>query len=125
MRTVRAALLVNLAFALGLAAGYPWYVEMRSSPAPAAVLPACPPSQCRDHAWTVEGIVRHADFTANLLLVTHDDIPGVMPATTMGFRASDPGLLRDLRSGDLVQLRLEEREGGEVEVVAVRKEGER
>jgi Cu/Ag efflux protein CusF len=72
----------------------------------------------------VKGIVRGTIPAQNLVVITHEPIPGLMGAMTMGFRAEGARLLEGLTAGDLVEFSLDER-GKELLVVALRKEGAR
>lgn len=126
MRLYKAVLLANLAFALGLLGGYPWWREAvdRAGRERAVPQQATTASPAADRRWTVKGIVRKVDPKTNLLLVTHEEIPGVMRAMTMGFPANNPKLLRGLRPGDLIEFTLQ-KTGGELQIVAILKEEER
>jgi Cu/Ag efflux protein CusF len=42
----------------------------------------------------------------NVLVFTHDDIPGYMPSMTMGFRVASPQVSEGIRIGDAVRFTL-------------------
>jgi Cu/Ag efflux protein CusF len=104
MRLWKVVILVNLALALGLVAGYLWWdrevarlrreVETVRQEARVPVAP---------RRWVVQGIVRAPLPDQGLVLITHEPIPGLMGAMTMPFRVSDGGLMRGIEPGDRVQ----------------------
>jgi Cu/Ag efflux protein CusF len=106
MRAWKAVLLVNLALLVGL--GWGWAVwgrradrladELRTARAAALV--------GGEREWLVRGVVRAVLPEINVLVVTHDDIPGYMPAMTMGFRAASPKIHEAVRVGDEVRFTL-------------------
>ena len=58
----------------------------------------------------------------NVLVLTHEDIPGFMPSMTMGFRAANPRLYAGLQVGDLIRFTLKGVPPN-VTIVAITKEG--
>lgn len=105
MRLWRAVLLMNLALALGLMLGYlAWgrqlvrlEQELSAARQQAAVVP---------RSWTVRGIVRAVLPHANVVILTHEDIPGFMESMTMGFPVKDPKLYQGLDIGVTVRFTL-------------------
>src|SRR3954452_2694121 len=100
MRMWRVALLVNLALAVGLAVGYgAWgrrtaslQDEVKAARAQIEQLArereACDAGgRVGEQLWEGRGVVR-AVFP-RMLIVTHEDIPGLLPARTTGFRLAD------------------------------------
>lgn len=57
-------------------------------------------------SYELHGQVLGIDTTRNEVLLKHDDVPGLMSAMTMPFRATQRELLDDLRVGDLVKAQL-------------------
>jgi Cu/Ag efflux protein CusF len=43
----------------------------------------------------------------NVMVITHDEIPGYMPAMTMGFRAVSPKIYEAVEVGDAVRFTLQ------------------
>ena len=78
-------------------------------------------AQVGERIWTVRGIVRGVAPAQQLILITHEDIPGLMTGMTMAFRTDDSKLLRGLTSGDRIQFTLKET-APQVVVVSIRKE---
>src|SRR5262245_45724025 len=99
----RVALLVNLALALGLLGGYAWWgretQRLRQDLARARAEQA-PGGEREFHA---QGVVRAILPDLNVLVLTHDDIPGYMPPMTMGFRLATPRLADGVEVGDSVR----------------------
>ena len=126
MRLYKVVILVNLALALGLLAGYFWWEREvdRLTRELAVAKQAGATRQGTDRRWTIRGIVRGAAPTTNQLMVTHGEIPGLMGPMTMSFRTDDPSLLQGLTAGDRIQFTLTEN-GKQLTVVALRKEGSR
>ena len=104
MRLWRAVLLMNLALGLGLFVGYlAWgrpLVRLGQDLAAARQQTAVP------RTWTVRGIVRAVLPQANVVILTHEDIPGFMGSMTMGFPVQDPQLYQGLDIGETVRFTL-------------------
>ncbi|HSB71591.1 MAG TPA: copper-binding protein [Candidatus Methylomirabilis sp.] len=126
MRLFKVVILVNFALALGFLAGTLWWVEEvgRLRGELAAARQALKAQPAAEQRGTARGIVRGVLPQRKLIYLTHEDIPGVMPSMTMGFRTEDPKLTRGLVPGDQVQFTVQ-RTGNEFAVVALRKEGGR
>ncbi len=96
-------LLVNLALVLGLVSGYVWWgreterMRQELARARAASLAGV------EREFQGQGVVRALLPELNVVVVTHDEIPGYMPPMTMGFRAATPQLLNGLEVGDSVR----------------------
>ncbi len=103
MKLWRVVLLTNLALVVGIFAGYlAWgrplvrlQEELARQQAPQI-----------ERTWTVKGVVRAIFPDRNLVILTHDDIPGYMGPMTMGFPARDPSLYEGLDIGDVVRVTL-------------------
>jgi Cu/Ag efflux protein CusF len=104
MRLWRAVLLMNLALALGLMLGYlAWgrqLVHLEQELSVARRQAAVP------RTWTVRGVVRAVLPQANVVIVTHEDIPGYMTPMTMGFPVKDRALVQGLDIGETVRFTL-------------------
>ena len=104
MRLWRAVLLMNLALALGLMLGYlAWgrqLVRLEQELSVARRQAAVP------RTWTVRGVVRAVLPQANVVIVTHEDIPGYMTPMTMGFPVKDRALVQGLDIGETVRFTL-------------------
>ena len=124
MRLYKVVILVNLALALGFLVGSLWWDEelgrlRRELAVARQALKAQPAAEQRG---TARGFVRGVSPQKKLVYLTHEDVPGVMPSMTMGFRAKDPSLTRGLVAGDQVQFTVQ-KTGNEFTVIALRKEG--
>jgi Cu/Ag efflux protein CusF len=57
--------------------------------------------------WSVKGVVRAVLPGIETVVLTHEEIPGYMPAgMTMGFKVADPKVLESARVGDIVRFTL-------------------
>ena len=107
MRAWKAAALLNLALLLGVGWGYVFWgartarleQELRAARGAAAA--------GVERLWQVAGVVRAIVPEINVLVITHEDIPGYMPAMTMGFRASAPKIHEAVAVGDAVRFTLQ------------------
>ena len=61
----------------------------------------------RSQRWEVRGVVRAILPDLNLVIMTHEAIPGLMAPMTMGFREASPKIHEGLRVGDAVRFTLE------------------
>jgi Cu/Ag efflux protein CusF len=100
-------LLLNLALGLGLMLGYlAWGRE--------AARLALDLAQARQQqvvpgvsrTWQSRGVVRAVLPELNVVVLTHEDLPGFMGSMTMGFRVQDPQLYDGLDVGDVVRFTL-------------------
>jgi Cu/Ag efflux protein CusF len=106
MRVWKAVLLMNLALLLGLGVGWLWWGRQawRLTEELEAARVAAVPAGEREFKST--GIVRAGMADLGLLVITHGDIPGYMPAMTMGFRTAAPAILESVKPGDAVRFTL-------------------
>lgn len=108
MRLWRVVLLLNLAVAVGVLVGWlAWGREI------ARLERRLLESQQRvvvvggEQTWIVKGVVRAVIPEIQVVVLTHDEIPGFMPAAmTMGFKVQDPASLERVRVGDVVRFTL-------------------
>ena len=107
MKLWRAVLLLNLALAVGLLLGWlAWgrevsRLEARLGQSQRVVVIG------GEQTWVVKGVVRAVIPEIQVLVLTHDEIPGFMSAgMTMGFKVKDAKLLERARVGDVVRFTL-------------------
>jgi len=107
MRLWKVMLLLNLALGVGVLLGYlAWGREIprlgraldlaRQQAAVAGV----------ERTWTARGVVRAVLTDLNVVILTHEDIPGFMPSMTMGFKLHEPRLYQGLDIGSTVRFTL-------------------
>lgn len=107
MRTWKVVLLVDLALLLGLGAGYlGWGRAAERLARDLAAARAAAPAPGIEREWQVAGVVRAILPEINVLVITHEDIPGYMTSMTMGFRAAAPRIHQAVRVGDAVRFTL-------------------
>jgi Cu/Ag efflux protein CusF len=107
MRLWRVVLLVNLALGVGLLAGYlAWGRPLADVRAEAEALRAQAVPAGVERVFRGRGVVRALVSEINVIVLSHEDIPGFMPPMTMGFRAQDPKLYEGLAVGDVVAFTL-------------------
>jgi Copper binding periplasmic protein CusF len=113
----KVALLLNLALFVGLGLGYAGWgrrvaaLERDSDAARAQVdrvereRRACAAgARAGEQQWEGRGVVRAA--YPQLLVVTHEAIPGLLPARTTSFRAASPTVRDAVRVGDPIRFAL-------------------
>ena len=102
MRVWKVVLLVNLALAIGVGWGYLWWgrqiVRLERE-----LLTARQLGSAGEREWTVNGVVRAILSDLEVVVLTHEKIPGFMPTMTMGFRAASPTIYEGVRIGDAVR----------------------
>jgi len=126
MRLYKVVILVNIALGTGYLVGYHWWGQeaIRLNRELATARQAAMARQAGERSWSVRGIVRGISPELKLIFVTHEEIPGLMGAMTMGFRAEKWTLLRGLSPGDQIRFTLKER-SDQLVIVALRKEESR
>lgn len=94
--------LVNLALLLGVGGGYLWWgrqaVRLQRELTAARALVSV-----GEREWTVNGVVRAVLTDLDVVVITHEEIPGYMAPMTMGFRAASPKIYEGVRIGDAVR----------------------
>ena len=123
MRPWLAVLLLNLALLTGAGGGYAWWgrraaalerdviaerarsEQLERELAAARAMNATGPAGMQ--RWDVRGVVRAILPDINLVVMTHEAIPGLMPAMTMGFREASSKVHEGLQVGDSVRFTLE------------------
>jgi Cu/Ag efflux protein CusF len=105
MRPWKVVVLVNLALVVGLGGGYMWWgrqvVRLQRDLAAARSL-----RTGVEREWTVNGVVRAILPDIDVIVLTHEEIPGYMTPMTMGFRAASPKIYEGIRIGDAVRFTL-------------------
>ncbi len=126
MRLYKVVILVNLALVFGFLAGSLWWAEQvdRLRRELAAARLAVKAQQDAEQRGTAQGIVRGVFPQKKLLFLTHEDVPGLMPSMTMGFRMEDPKVTRGLVPGDRVQFTVQ-KTGKDYVVIALQRKGSR
>jgi protein SCO1/2 len=104
MAVWRAIVLMNVALAVGIGWGYVWWgrdaMRLTRELAEARAAAAGP------REYRSEGVVRAVLPDMNVMVITHQEIPGYMPSMTMGFRATSPKLIETVQIGDAVRFTL-------------------
>jgi Cu/Ag efflux protein CusF len=106
MRAWKAVLLINLALVVGVGWGYAFWglrtarLERELEETRAAATSGV------ERQWTVDGVVRAIFPELGVIVLTHGDIPGYMPAMTMGFRVASPKIQEAVAVGDTVRFTL-------------------
>jgi hypothetical protein len=107
------ALVLNLTFAVGLGLGYAgWGRQAEALDRQFEAARAQVERLERERAacatgvqqWEGRGVVRAV--YPGLLVITHEEIRGLLPARTTGFRATAPGLRDAIRVGDSIRFSL-------------------
>jgi Cu/Ag efflux protein CusF len=104
MAVWRVVLLLLLTLVVGVAWGYLWWgrdVARLTRELGEARAAASGPREYR-----AEGVVRAVLPDMNVVVITHDEITGYMPAMTMGFRATSPKIYETVDVGDAVRFTL-------------------
>jgi Cu(I)/Ag(I) efflux system periplasmic protein CusF len=120
MRLWKVVILLNLALGVGVGLGYVrWAREVRGLQDEVARLRA-DATRATPQSWTVRGIVRSIIPKLGAVFLTHEALPGLMDAMTMGFETDNPKLLDGLKPGDAVRFTVR-REGERLVLVAIEK----
>jgi len=108
MRLWRVVLLLNLAVGVGVLVGWLTWgqqiprLEQQLLEARQQVVVVG-----REQTWTVKGVVRAVIPELQVVVLTHEEIPGFMPAgMTMGFKVQNPKTLERAHPGDVVRFTL-------------------
>ena len=120
MRLWKVVVLLNLALAVGIGLGYlRWAKEVRSLRDEVSRLRA-EAARPTPESWTVRGIVRSVIPKLGAVFLTHEAMPGLMDAMTMGFEADAPQMLDGLAPGDPVRFTVR-KDGERLVLVAIEK----
>lgn len=104
MAAWKVVLLLDLALALGVSGGYLWWgrqVDRLGRELAEAKAAAAGPREFHS-----EGVIRAVLPEIGVVVITHDEIAGYMPAMTMGFRATSPKVYDAVEVGDAVRFTL-------------------
>jgi len=123
MRLYKVVIVVMLALGLGFLAGYLWWERDLARVARELSLEKQRAVRTTG-IWASKGIVRGIVSDKNLLVLTHEEIPGLMSGMTMGFPTQDPKLVRGLAPGDVIHFTLRE-SGNQLMIVAISKDSAR
>lgn len=126
-------LLVNLALVVGLGLGYASWgrrvegLEQELEAARARVERLERELEARagggragEQQWEARGVVRAIFSQGDVLVITHEEIRGLMPAMTMGVRVASPKIRDSVRVGDAIRFTLRGT-GRNVAIVAIEK----
>lgn len=105
MRLWKVAVLVDLALLLGVGWGWAWWGR-RAERLERDLARARIEQAAVEREWRVRGVVRAVLPEMGVVVISHEDIPGYMPAMTMGFRAAGPEIYRAVEVGDGVRFTL-------------------
>ena len=102
MRLWKVVILVNLALLVGVGSGYLWWgrqaARLQRDLAAARSL-----ASGVEREWKVNGVVRAVLTDLDVLVITHEELPGYMAPMTMGFRVAAPKIYEGVRIGDAVR----------------------
>ena len=104
MAVWRVVLLLNLALAIGIGWGYIWWG--RETTRLTRELLEARAAAAGPREYRSEGVVRAVLPEMNVVVITHEEITGYMPAMTMGFRATSPKVYETVQIGDAVHFTL-------------------
>jgi len=103
MRAWKVVLLLNLALVLGVSWGYLWWGRQARTLQRDLAAARVAAATTGEREYHVTGVVRAGLEDLGLLVVTHGEIPGYMPAMTMGFRVASPKIVAAVKPGDAVR----------------------
>ena len=106
MRVWKVVVLLDLALALGLGWGYLWWGQQARALERDLAAARVAAATTGEREYQVTGVVRAGLGDLGLLVVTHGEIPGYMPAMTMGFRTASPKIVESVKVGDAVRFTL-------------------
>jgi len=123
-------LFVNLTLAVGLGLGYAGWgrrseglereleaVRVRVERLERERAACGPGARAGEQQWEGRGVVRA--IYPQLLVITHEEIRGLLPARTTSFRAASPTLRESIRIGDPIRFSLRGTLADDAAVVAV------
>jgi Cu/Ag efflux protein CusF len=106
MRLWKVALLLDLALVLGTGGGYLFWGRRVERLERELALARAALASSVERQWSVRGVVRAIVREADLIVITHEEIPGFMAPMTMGFRAASSQIYDGVRVGDAVRFTL-------------------
>ncbi len=117
LRLWKVVLLADLALALGLGLGYLWWGREAARLGQDLAAERGRPVVGQ---WTARGVVRAVLPEMQVIVLTHEEIAGVMPAMTMGFPVASPRVYEGIEAGDEVRFTLKGSAAGAV-ITAIEK----
>ncbi len=105
MAVWKVVLLLDLALALGVGGGYLWWG--RQADRLARELAEARTAAAGPREFHAEGVIRAVLPEVGVVVITHGEIAGYMPAMTMGFRATSPKIYAAVEVGDAVRFTLD------------------
>jgi Cu/Ag efflux protein CusF len=107
MRLWRVVVLVDLALAIGVGAGYLWWGQQaRRLSRELELARVAAATAGGEREFHGAGVVRAGLADVGIVVITHGEIPGYMPPMTMGFRAGSPKIVESVKPGDAVRFTL-------------------
>jgi len=107
MRLWRVVVLVDLALAIGLGAGYLWWGQQARRLARELELARSVAAAVGgEREFHGAGVVRAGLADLGLVVITHGEIAGYMPPMTMGFRVGSPKIVESVKPGDAIRFTL-------------------
>ena len=122
MAVWRAVLLLNLALAVGVGWGYLWWGRQAQQLSRELTAARAAAATTGEREYRVSGVVRAILPEMNVLVVTHGEIPGYMPAMTMGFAKADAKAFPEVKPGDTVRFEFK-KQGDDYQLVSVQRTG--
>jgi Cu/Ag efflux protein CusF len=104
MAVWKVVLLIDLALALGVGGGYVWWG--RQTDRLGRELAEARAAAAGPREFHAEGVIRAVLPEIGVVVITHDEIAGYMPAMTMGFRATSSKVYDAVEVGDAVRFTL-------------------
>jgi Cu/Ag efflux protein CusF len=102
MRLWKVVILVDLALLVGLGSGYLWWGR-QAARLQRDLVAARSLAMGVEREWKVNGVVRAILPELDVLVITHEELPGYMTTMTMGFRVAAPKIYEGVRIGDAVR----------------------
>jgi Cu/Ag efflux protein CusF len=123
MRLWRVSLLLNLALGAGVLLGYlAWGRDTLRLELALEAARQQSAGGGGERTWTARGVVRAVLTDLNVVVLTHEDIPGLMPSMTMGFKVHEPRLYQGLDIGATVRFTLKGTGADNMQIVAIARE---
>ena len=97
---------MSAALVLGVSWGYLWWGRQARTLQRDLAAARVAAATTGEREYHVTGVVRAGLEDLGLLVVTHGEIPGYMPAMTMGFRTASPKIVESVKVGDAVRFTL-------------------